>query len=160
MLVKQISLLQECSEPSYVLCLVIQSCLTLCDPMNCDPMLLCPWGFSRQEYWSGLPFLSPGDFSNPGIEPRFPSLQADSLPSEASSRSHVHCESARKGFDMQGFWKSSDHGIFWHEIPVTLHQCFVGYYLNNVVVVSKYATLHYRIIWLLQRIAPESDTSG
>ena len=33
--------------------------------------LLCPWGFSRQEYWSGLPFPSPGDLPNPGIEPVF-----------------------------------------------------------------------------------------
>ena len=39
-------------------------------------------GFSRQEYWSGLPILSLGDLSTPGIEPRFPTLQADSLPSE------------------------------------------------------------------------------
>ena len=39
-------------------------------------------GFSRQEYWSGVPFLSPGDLSDPGIEPRSPALQADSLPSE------------------------------------------------------------------------------
>jgi len=38
--------------------------------------------FSRQEYWSGLPFPSPGDLSNPGIEPRTPILQADSIPSE------------------------------------------------------------------------------
>ena len=36
-------------------------------------------GFSRQEYWSGLPFISPGDLSNPGIKPRSPELQADSL---------------------------------------------------------------------------------
>ena len=36
-------------------------------------------GFSGQEYWSGLPFPSPGDLPNPGIEPRFPALQADSL---------------------------------------------------------------------------------
>ena len=36
--------------------------------------------FSRQEYWSGLPFPTPGP--NPGIEPRSPALQADSLPSE------------------------------------------------------------------------------
>ena len=35
---------------------------------------------SRQEYWSGLPFPSPGDLSHPGIEPRSPALQADSLP--------------------------------------------------------------------------------
>ena len=39
-------------------------------------------GFSRQEYWSGLPFLFLGDLSNPGIEHRFPAFQADSLPSE------------------------------------------------------------------------------
>ena len=39
-------------------------------------------GFSRQEYWSGLPFPSPEDLLNPGIEPRSPSLQADALTSE------------------------------------------------------------------------------
>ena len=38
--------------------------------------------FSRQEYWSGLPFPSPADLSNPGIEPRSPALQADALTSE------------------------------------------------------------------------------
>ena len=37
-------------------------------------------GFSRQEYWSRLPFPSPGDLPNPGIEPASPALQADSLP--------------------------------------------------------------------------------
>ena len=39
-------------------------------------------GFSRQEYWSGLLFSSPGDLPNPRIEPRSPTLQADSLTSE------------------------------------------------------------------------------
>ena len=39
-------------------------------------------GFSRQEYWGGLPFPSPGDLPNPGIEPGSPTLQADALPSE------------------------------------------------------------------------------
>ena len=38
--------------------------------------------FSRQEYWSGLPFTSPGNLPNPGIKPRSPALQADSLLSE------------------------------------------------------------------------------
>ena len=38
--------------------------------------------FSRQEYWSGLPFPSPEDLPNPGIKPRSPTLQADTLPSE------------------------------------------------------------------------------
>ena len=39
-------------------------------------------GFSRQEYWSGLPFPSPGDLPNPGIEPGSPALEVDALPSE------------------------------------------------------------------------------
>ena len=49
-------------------------------------IILCPWRegasieFSRQEYCSGWPFPSPGDLPNPGIKPRSPALQADSLP--------------------------------------------------------------------------------
>ena len=39
-------------------------------------------GFSRQEYWSGLPFLPPRDIPNPGIEPWAPALESDTLPSE------------------------------------------------------------------------------
>ena len=45
-----------------------------------------PMGFSRLEYWSGLPFPSPGDLPNPGIEPRSPTLQADALPSEPAGK--------------------------------------------------------------------------
>ena len=44
-------------------------------------------GFSRPKYWSGLPFPSPGDLPNPGIDPRSPTLQADSLPSEPPGKS-------------------------------------------------------------------------
>ena len=47
-------------------------------------------GFSRQEYWSGLPFPSPGDLPDPGIEPRSPTLQADSLPSEPPGKSDYY----------------------------------------------------------------------
>ena len=56
------------------------------------PLFATPWivarqaslsmGFSRREYWSGLPFPSPEDLPNPGIKPRSPALQADSLPAE------------------------------------------------------------------------------
>ena len=49
-------------------------------PHGLEPArLLCPWGFSRQEYWSGLPCPPSGDLPNPGIEPRSPTLQVDSL---------------------------------------------------------------------------------
>ena len=50
-------------------------------------------GFSRQEYWSGLPFPSPGDLSNPGIEPVSPALQTDTLLSELLGKPMVRpCE--------------------------------------------------------------------
>ena len=45
-------------------------------------------GFFRQEYWSALPFPSPEDLPYPGIQPRSPSLKADSLPSELHGRFH------------------------------------------------------------------------
>ena len=61
--------------------LVAQSCLTLCDPMDCS-LPGFSMGFSRQEYWSGLPFPSPGDLPNPATELGAPVLQADSLLSE------------------------------------------------------------------------------
>ena len=66
----------------YVCVLVAQSCPTLCNPMYCSPTDVSVHGFSRQEYWSGLLFPSPGDLPNPGIEPRSPALQANSLLSD------------------------------------------------------------------------------
>ena len=60
--------------------------------LSCVRLFVTPWTvvyqapqsmeFSRQEYWRGLPFPSPGDLSNPGIEPGSSTLQADTLPSE------------------------------------------------------------------------------
>ena len=63
-------------------------------------LLVTPWtvayqapssmGFSRQKCWSGLPFPSPGDLPNPGIEPGFPALQTDALPSKPPGKHLVH----------------------------------------------------------------------
>ena len=47
--------------------------------------------FSRQEYWSGLPFPSPGDISDPGMEPGFPALQENSSPSEQPGIDFKEC---------------------------------------------------------------------
>ena len=64
-------------------CSLAQSYPALCDPMDCiahqAPLSM---GFPKQEYWSGLLFPSPGDLPHPGIEPRSPTLQEDSLPAE------------------------------------------------------------------------------
>ena len=62
--------------------LVAKLCLTLVTPWTVACQAPLSMGFSRQEYWSGLSFLSPGDLSDPGIEPWSPALQADSLPTE------------------------------------------------------------------------------
>ena len=59
--------------------LVAKLCLTLMTPWTITRQAPLSLGFSRQEYWSGLPFPSPGDLPTPGIEPRSPALQADSL---------------------------------------------------------------------------------
>ena len=65
----------------------LSTCLTLVIPWICQAPL--SMGFSRQEYWSGLPFPSPGDLPNPGIEPRSPALQANDLPNELRGKTQV-----------------------------------------------------------------------
>ena len=69
---------------------VVQSCPTLCDPRDCImPGSSLSMGCSRQEYWRGLPFPSPGDLPGSGTEPRSPTLQADALPSEPPGKPRV-----------------------------------------------------------------------
>ena len=62
--------------------LVAKSCPTLATPWTVACQAPLSMGFSRKEYWSGLPFFSPGDLPDPGIEPGSPALQADDLPTE------------------------------------------------------------------------------
>ena len=63
--------------------LVAQSCPTLCDPHGLEPIrLLCPWGSPDKNTRVGCRSLLQGDLPDPGIKPRSPALQADSLPSE------------------------------------------------------------------------------
>ena len=71
--------------------LVAQSHLTLCDPWPAARQAPLSMGFSRQEYWRGLPCPPPGDLPNPGIEPRSPALQADSLPTEPPGKHRRLC---------------------------------------------------------------------
>ena len=67
--------------------------------LSCVRLFVTPWtvayqvplsmGFSRQDYRSGLPFPSPGDLPSPGIEPRYPALKVDALPSELPGKSRL-----------------------------------------------------------------------
>ena len=61
-------------------CLVAKSCLTLLGPHVPYHQAPLSMGFHRQQYWSGLPFLPPGDLPNPGIEPRSPALVGRWIP--------------------------------------------------------------------------------
>ena len=56
-------------------------------------------GLFRQEYWSALPFPSPGDLSDPGIEPRSPALQADSLPAEPPGKPQIFLRKQAYGYE-------------------------------------------------------------
>ena len=69
--------------------LVAKSCLTLSTPWTVGHQAPLSMGFSRQEYWSGFPFPSPGNFPNPGIKPGSPALQADSLPTELQGKIYM-----------------------------------------------------------------------
>ena len=85
---------------------VVQSCPALCNPWTVAHQAPPSMGFSRQEYWSGLPFPSPGDLPNPGIKPRPPALQADSLPAEPPGKPKGK-EFARKLLTHRQEFKSS-----------------------------------------------------
>ena len=63
-------------------CLVAKSCLTLGTPWTVALQALLSMAFSGQDYWNGLPCPPPGDLPDPGIEPRSPALQSNSLPLE------------------------------------------------------------------------------
>ena len=66
-------------------CVHAQLCPTLCNPVDCSPECSSVHGI-EQEYWSGLPFPSPGDLPDLGIEPRSPALQADYLPTKLQGK--------------------------------------------------------------------------
>ena len=70
-------------------CLVAQSCPTLCDPMDCSPPGSSVHGISQARILDGLPFPSPGDLPNPGIESMSPVWQADSLPLNHQGSSYI-----------------------------------------------------------------------
>ena len=61
---------------------VAQSCPTLCDLVDCSPPGSSVYGILQEEYWSGLPFPSPGDLPESWIKSRSPALQVDALTSE------------------------------------------------------------------------------
>ena len=70
--------------------LVAKLCPTLAIPRTIARHASLSVEFSMEEYWSRLPFLSPGYLPSPGIEPRSPTLQADSLPAEPPGKPYIY----------------------------------------------------------------------
>ena len=78
--------------------LVTKSCPSLVTPKTVARQAPLSMGFSRQEYWSGLPFPSLGNLPEPGIEPRSPALRTDSLPTElrGKPKKQLYCNFKNK----------------------------------------------------------------
>ena len=76
----------------------------LCIPWTVAYQAAPSMGFSRQEYWSRLPFPSPGDLPNPGIEPRSPTLQADALTSELPGKPLCYLPLSDSVQSLSGVW--------------------------------------------------------
>ena len=82
--------------------------------------LLCPWGFSRQEYWSQLPCPPLGHLPNPGIEPRSPALQVGSLLPELPGKSK------KTGVGSLSFWRGSSQPRNWTGVS-----CVAGVFFTS-----------------------------
>ena len=121
------------------------SCVQLfCDSMDCSPPGSSVHGISRQEYWSGLPFPSPGDLPNPGIKPTSPAWQVDSLPLSQIGNLNSYLDDLKNHFRInwrqECLWRLSDMGmmtlhflndicdlqisLFWVLFPISLRDFF------------------------------------
>ena len=109
--------IDPCISPKLKMCAVCSAMSNSLQSHDCSPIrLLCAWDFSRQEYWSGLPFPTPGDLPDPGIKP--PSLAPPTLAdrfftTSATWEAHISLQELK-------FWlysvvsKERNHlGLFW-----------------------------------------------
>ena len=75
---------------SYFCCLVVKSCLTLLWPYGLSPPGSSVYGFPREDYWNGMPFPSPGDLPDSGIEPKSPALAGGFFTIWATREAHEY----------------------------------------------------------------------
>ena len=81
--------------------------------------------FSRQEYWSGLPFPSPGDLPGPGIEPRSPAFRADALPSGHQGSPNMCRYLSKFLFGNKIYWLVlCELGLLWIHLKVFFPSCY------------------------------------
>ena len=132
--------------PTWGVCMCaksFQSCPTLCNPMNCSPPGSSVHGISRQEYWSRLPFPTPGNLPDSRIEPVSPALQADSLSlSHQGSTPHwvnlhqLECsQTGRQSCVVGGLTATNEHKVvaFCDTDKNKIEECFYGWGLLGTV---------------------------
>ena len=109
----------------------LQSAPPLCDPLGTAAHKVpLSMGFSRKEYWSRLPFLSPGDLPNPQIEPRSPALGADSLPAEPWGKpKNTGGDPPDPGIEPG----SPCRQILYHEWMMSFVKCFMCLFCKDLI---------------------------
>ena len=93
-------------------------------------------GFSRQEYWRGLPFPSPGDLPNPGIEPRSPTFQADALTSEPPGKPKegtMQITGSVRSYEWRKAWRLDNTRIMVGVVNVGGKEKLISYYGRRVI---------------------------
>ena len=110
-------------------CVCAESCPMLSNPMDCTPQAPLSIGFSRQEYWSGLPFPPPGDLPYPGIKPLSSVLGGFFITEPLRACSHLISGSTLQIFNLTVlivsgivllFTRGSEWRRQWHPTPVLL----------------------------------------
>ena len=97
--------------------LVAQSCLTLCNPVDCSPPGSSVLGILQARILERVAIPSPGDLPNPGIKPRSPALQADSLPAEPLGKPLIYNVVLASGVQESG-------SVVHIYIPILLSEIF------------------------------------
>ena len=110
---------------SFLCAKLLQSCLALCDPMDCSQPGSCDHGVSPARILDGLPCLPPGDLPNPGIEPRSPSLQSVCLPESHKGSPKERIWTCIKY--LQGFGSVGGMGNSMHYQLIMSNQCTLHY---------------------------------
>ena len=110
-------------------------------------------GFSRQEYWSGLPFPSSGDLPNPGIQPASPALQADSLWSEPQGRSLIGLRISKRKKEGNFFlyllnWRAKLTHTWWYQKVTDSNLVYWEIVENHPKSETKVLSLWYEDRWL------------
>ena len=127
-------------------------------PWTVAPQALLSMGFSRQEYWSGVPFPSPGDLPDPGIEPRSPALEADTLTSEPPGKRCANGKCIQKGRRVS--WAPKPVTV-QHELsqsPVFMWEREINRYLSHCLGLN-YISPKF-VCWILIPRASEWDDIG